>query len=515
MYRKRQCHVIKSALLVITVIISVAFCSACQPTPEQPVVIGKDQEKMLEQAAATPSNAQLVPLSEQINAPERYAADMTLADKLKITADVPVEVPNVQGMPTLEAKAADFTQQQVDGILAALLEGKKIYKVTNTETKDVISDRIINMEWMKTLDEFSSEEEQKSLDESIAELKEKYKTAPDEATVTESNGQLEQMEMLDENEAHIAYYMGVGVTTNPTGEGPFGNLLVQNNNDMTEPKLEAGGGFPLRRNAMLEYYYIADLNDIPNYGQNPPIPVDETTVIDEPEVLKMLKLTPAQAKEQVESLLEKAGIDYMKMCAMYLVDDEDLGNFDDLIRPARHRAYRICLCRMVNGIPCAYIRASSNKKGASGELDYMYDWYYETFQILIDDEGVLTLDWESPLEVTGTAVENSALLPFSSIRDIFEKRMRDTYEPQAKRLYITDMSVNVTRLSLEFERIAEQDSIENGLLVPVWNFYGTVTENSVDEGNEPYTERVGFDEPRPILSVNAIDGSTIDIEISY
>lgn len=105
----------------------ILMLSACQPTPENPVVIGKDQEKMLEKAAATPSSAQLIPLPQQVDAPGVYSADITLADgRLKITADVPVEIPQVQGMPTLNVKAADFTQQQVDGIIAALLEGQKI-----------------------------------------------------------------------------------------------------------------------------------------------------------------------------------------------------------------------------------------------------------------------------------------------------------------------------------------------------------------------------------------------------
>jgi hypothetical protein len=143
----------------------------------------------------------------------------------------------------------------------------------------------------------------------------------------------------------------------------------------------------------------------------------------------------------------------------------------------------------------------------------MYDWQYETFQILINDEGILTLEWDSPIEVTGTTVENSTLLPFSSIKDMFEKRMRDTYEPQAKHADITDMAVNITRVSLEFERIAEQDSIENGLLVPVWNFYGTVTEHYTGEGHDEYTN--GFDEPWPLLTVNAIDGSVIDTGMGY
>jgi hypothetical protein len=509
---------------------------ACQPTPENPVVIGKNQESMLEKAAATPSGAQVIPLPQQVDAPGTYTADIRLADgKLMIMADAPVTIPGVQGMPTLKVKAADFTQQQIDGVIAALLGEQKLYTVSGEMTKDEISDSIVRMQEMKTTEDFSSEEDQKMLDEEIARLEKQFDTAPEERTITESTGQLEQMEIKDENGAHEAYYMGTNVTTNPSGKGPYATFWVQNNNDMKEAKFEVDenggvGGRPLRRNAMLMYRYEADPDEISNYGQNTPMPVDETTVIDDPEVLKLLNMTPAEAKAQVESLLEKAGLDYIKICAMYLVDDANLGDFDGLVGPAKHCAYRICLCRMVNDAPCAYLRGSSSvgnidevmkeidEKGTAADtsgLKYVGDWEYESFEILINDDGVLTFEWWSPLDITETVVENSALMPFERIREIFEQRLRDTYEPRAKEDYVVDMTINVTRVSLELQRIAEQDSIENGLLVPAWNFYGTMFERNKGEGDEIYENKNGFDVPQPLLTVNAVDGSVIDTGMGY
>jgi hypothetical protein len=92
--------------------------------------------------------------------------------------------------------------------------------------------------------------------------------------------------------------------------------------------------------------------------------------------------------------------------------------------------------------------------------------------------------------------------------------MRDKYEPQAKEEYIASMDFNVGRVALELQRIAERDSLDTGLLVPVWNFYGTETDGHNDIGNVTTTKN-GYNEPRPILSVNAIDASVIDNDLGY
>ena len=65
------------------------------------------------------------------------------------------------------------------------------------------------------------------------------------------------------------------------------------------------------------------------------------------------------------------------------------------------------------------------------------------------------------------------------------------------------VSIKVTNVSLEYTRISEKDSFDTGLVVPVWNFGGTVT----DEFGDVKTGAV--------LSINAIDGSVINQELGY
>ena len=157
------------------------------------------------------------------------------------------------------------------------------------------------------------------------------------------------------------------------------------------------------------------------------------------------------------------------------------------------------------------------KQAAEGDmssLKYVGEWEYERIQIMMNDQGIITLSWYSPLNIGETVVENSALLSFDRITAAFEQRMRDKYEPQAKEEHIASMDFKVDRVALELQRIAEQDSLETGLLVPVWNFYGTETDGYNDQGNATTNEN-GFNEPRPILSVNAINASVIDNDIGY
>ena len=57
-------------------------------------------------------------------------------------------------------------------------------------------------------------------------------------------------------------------------------------------------------------------------------------------------------------------------------------------------------------------------------------------------------------------------------------------------------------------RVLEQGSTDNGLLIPVWNFYGT-RQRSFASGNTDETLH-GI-----MLTINAIDGSIIDRALGY
>lgn len=558
MFKKNKTSIKTRIVAVSIAVLMLTMCvlTACQPTPETEVVIGKDQDKMLEEAQQTQTVNK--PVKERLSAPETYSVGVSAADgKLTVAADgAPIILPNVNSIPTVRVKAADFTQEQVDKIISALFDGQTIYETEwGQETKDEILAQIVNCKRMKASEEYSSEGDQAQLDEMIARLEILYEKAPEtsEDIITVSDGQLKQLELKDENNEHVAYYTGINVSTNTDDYEKSKQLQVQNNNDMKESTFDVRtdsdgnvtgmSGRIIKRNAMLHYSNHTIGGSI-NWGwSHVPIPVDESTVIENSNVLDKLQMTPAEAKGQVETLLKKAGIDEMTVYAMYLVDDEMDGSCDGIVSSAENYAYRIYCCRTVNGMPCAFnCRGDStggamvgiedsideavkeaSENGTSPDLSdykYMGEWYYESLEVMISDKGIISLDWRSPLEINETIVEDTALLPFEEIAERFERQMKIEHEVQANEEYITDMTFTVKHVSLELQRVTEQDSIENGLLVPVWNFYGTsVTtydyDNQGDGSEAASVSKSGFAQPISLMTINAINGSIINTERGY
>lgn len=550
----RKTRIVAACIAVL--MLAMCVLTACHPTPENTIVVGKDQGKMLEDAQQTEEGNETV--EERLNAPQTYSVDISATDgKLTVAADdSTIILPNIDRIPTVRVKAADFTQEQVDKMITVLFDGQTIYEVEwGPETKDEILAQIVNHKRMKASEEYSSEGDQAQLDEMIARLEALYEKAPEtsEDIISESDGQIKQLESKDENNEHVAYYTGISVSTNTEDYERSEQLWVQNNDDMTEStfdvRTDSDGnvrGMSARiitRNAMLHYNNNL-IGGCINWGwSHAPIAVDENTVIDNPNVLDKLRMTPEEAKEQVETLLKKAGIDEMAVCAMYLVDDEMDGSCDGIVSPAENYAYRIYCCRTVNGMLCSYNRGvastgggmpgiedgideaikEASENGTSPDLSdykYMSEWVYETFEVVISDQGIISLYWSSPLEITETVVEDTALLSFEEIAERFERQMKIEHEVQANEEYITDMTFTVEHVSLELQRITEQDSIENGLLVPAWNFYGTsVTtydfEDSGDGSEVASVSKRGFSEPVSLMTINAINGSIINTERGY
>ena len=530
-----------AAILLAGAMLVACFTTACQPTPEKEIVVGKDQNEMISAAAQTPETESET-LADQVAAPGAYTVDVSAADgKLAIFADgADVVVPDAETMPIIRVNAADFEQETVDKLIEVFFKEQTIYEVEYApETKDDIMEQIVYTKRLKESEEYSSEGDQQQLDEEIARLQARYETAPEtgEDIVTESAGQLKQEERVNRDTGeHISYYMALSVTTNYEDYSRARTLWVQNNSlDMQETYYyDSNGCYPLRRNAMLGYENRGDAYDS-NFAQKPPVAVDEDTVIDDPDVLEKLKTTPAEAKALVEEMLKEAGIDNMTVVAMYLEDDENLGNFDGLVSPAEHYAYKLYLCRTVNGVPVAYIRGSSMagdseetiaKAIEDGDTEaaeslkndswFSGEWDYETIDVMVDDTGIMSFDWWSPLEIGETVVENSTLMPFDDIAQKFEKQMKIEYESRVGGDRFNSITFTVDRVSLEFQRIAEQNSIENGLLVPVWNFYGTcsvIDSEGVDHGDAFLSGDGVYN--WPILTINAVDGSIIDITQGY
>ena len=99
-------------------------------------------------------------------------------------------------------------------------------------------------------------------------------------------------------------------------------------------------------------------------------------------------------------------------------------------------------------------------------------------------------------------MDNSHLLAFEDIQDIFSKMMLVKYEPMAKLVNSQEpLNVEITKAGLYYVLIQQQNDASNTLLVPVWAFYGYRSWDWIEEQGIKY----GLYE-QPILMINAIDG---------
>lgn len=160
-------------------------------------------------------------------------------------------------------------------------------------------------------------------------------------------------------------------------------------------------------------------------------------------------------------------------------------------------AYEFIFTPSIEGIPLVYADGSASE--FSPQDTYASPRYYEAVYVIIDEEGVKSYYWEAPFKQIEKVVDIHELLSFSEIQEIFKY-----IAPKDFKKYVMNDSVCevfISRVSLGYMHISEQNSKNTGLIVPVWDFWGTVRNDKCIVGESGYTS---------LLTINAIDGTIIN-----
>ena len=219
-------------------------------------------------------------------------------------------------------------------------------------------------------------------------------------------------------------------------------------------------------------------------------------------------LSLENAKKLVQEKVDKMGItdlqctgwDYA-VCTN-LEDDNTLSNIGT--------GYHIYYNRVINGVP---ITQTMDSGGNLEDMDStMETWSYESLEFFVDKDGIASVAYRDPYIIGETKTENLSLLPFSEIMKTYEKMMvvtnADNMEYENSRVY------DIDRIVLGYARIYEPSKdAHTGLLVPVWDFFGTrKTETEYD--GESYSDTTDYP-TWSYLTINAVDGSIIDRSLGY
>ncbi len=488
----------KRAIALSLLLINAFSLAACQPTPEQDIVVKKDAERMIEQTSSEDNGT----LLDSLVIPDgRYSYESTGADgRLHIKVDASIEAPACDSIPIFRVSIGEFSQEAVTDIFNYFFPDEKPYDRVTVQTKADIEKILMNMK--KQLADGSykdndyTEEEFNTL---IAEMESRYDAAPETAPErVVSDGTLRFFE------AKNGMFLNVATDT--------ASLQVFN------PLAAASGSanyINYRRDTAPLYNTLGimrtDGKDIPEY------------------VKDKLIVTYDDAKVLCDGFFTAAGmVDDFCVGASFIVDDRGTGleggSFVDgkyaegKKAPAENYAYQFYYTRKVGDIPVAV----NTKNGGSFGEGFSIPWPYEYICFTVDHGGIVEMNWASPVQVGEIVQESARLKSFEEIINVFETITKTIYEAGIDTYYDdqTEIEVNVDAIHLCLLRIREQNGKETeGLLVPAWIYYGHNVLKQVE--NVSYDFSIGGggtrwqEAPIVLFAINAIDGSVIDMAKGY
>ena len=239
-----------------------------------------------------------------------------------------------------------------------------------------------------------------------------------------------------------------------------------------------------------------------------------------------LTTTPKQAREKAENFLKDMGLDDMAIDAVSLCSNHEKeylavaegGGYSSSSGPVsdepERQAYVFRILRKQGGVrvESTHEMSQTTLEVAQGDEEVAVgkSWLYEYMIVAVDDDGIVNVYWQGPLEVTQVLTENTAIKPWSEIQNVFEKMIVIKNAAYEETNMYASVTIDITNVSLSLQRVMERDSYTTGVLVPVWNFYGTMTCEQTE--GEPLLLQCGY---TPFISINAIDGSVVDVNKGY
>lgn len=499
------------ATCIMVLMLAACVLTACQPTPEEVVVVGKgdglsdliqatpDASSGVSPSSVSPSSTLAQTndaLYTKLEVPKHWNLETTeLGGKLNITADVDIELPGVSQLPAATASLSEFTQEDLDNIAEVLgVKGAEWTEIINVPTKEMIEQWIIEdrAEIANPINDIRA----KKAKENLKAHEQLYIDAPCESEVKRT---LTEFEMSE-----VEFYEGTtGVrfeaTTMIDGQLFYfyaGNYFGKSVRSVRANFGSRAAGF---------------------YG----------TYIDKP---YGVSLTKEQAAAQ-SSEIAKQLTDELKLC--YVVPTGGHKRED----MSRNWGWACVFMREINGCPTAY---ESTEIGSDMETTISEPIPYEKMVIVMDDMGMISFEWTTPMTIESIDNPDVTLLPFEEIAQRATAQIGQFWAYnaiEAKSHNGEDTSdpgctAKVTKVELGLMRVAKADS-DDYYYIPVWNFFTDLEHTDgyyertgieafswedhdfVDEEGNSTIMKCSYPQAWGAVTINALDGSVIDRDLGY
>lgn len=484
---KTNKKVILTAFLVTSLLLFTCFTTACQPTPESGVVVGKNNEIIQNTIKYKKSDF-----------PHTYQ-DRHSDNGVDIVFDASVHLPESDQLSCYSISATQFTQDQVGTIIKGLFGDQRLYDLAKVTKSEIEPEYIQALADLKNKQENPSQYEasEEYYQDRVDRLKERINSVLETDLLEHSDLKLKQ----STSEKGVQYFSARG----DLGKNMMATLIITN----VDKNASVGHDSYLEFTNGNKYIDIADYYpDIQDNGpQNLKISKDEATVI-------------------ANGVISQLGADYMNYSAcstgiLYRSDQEYPTTFDSQMP----QAYLIHYTRNINGVQVTYDQRRYSFSNT--DESYSSSRYYEKIIVAIDDSGVTYIRWQGPVGINSVLVDNSQIISFDHMMVLakkqlcyqyasFEKQEQDgegatitQAQPVSPKDYgeITSNEVNIQKITLGLMQVPNQNRRDEYILV--WDFFGYV-QTDYENGEE-----IRYGKNKSLLTINAIDGSVINRSLGY
>ena len=473
--------------------------AACVPTPEEEVVVQKDTDRLVETVISQGTQTTVDEAEPIQPITERFTYDYVSNNGLlRIHADADVQVPTTGKIPMAQVKAVGFTDAFAKQVFDYVYQGKMVYmRVGSPRTKAMISEELKKYQEIANAGtwEQAGFSDAQAVDEYIELLKELYPNAPDElepmklesadgSMVVESyyGTDTHKLEIDDE-----LAYLEIQRSELPDRNHTLLGTILSYNRGNIDTKIgyeESGEGLRTFQHWYADYdsYLVSTSDETAVYGQT---------------------YTPKEAAEfglQFFHDLNVTDVAPRNVAYLYVAHPDGVTK----------SLYLIEYVRVVEGNPVGFIPLTQAYTSSDAvELP----WMYESIRVMVDDEGVKSVSWQNPVEITKIISDHVQVMSFDEAATVFKSMCGMVYEPQTtayeRTIYI---DLNVEHVELNLIRIREQNAeAKTGLYVPAWLFYGKEVWQYNKRDNPDFSKPFS----KILFAINAIDGSIIDAHKGY
>lgn len=458
----------KIVAVCLALLMALGIMQGCQETPEAPVVVGKNQDKMVEKAE---SGAQ--PYGS-LTVPEKYTEEFANnVGNVKVHVDANVIAPDADAISMYSVSKHPFSQEEATKCLEVLLKGNTLYAPVPTEDQiRYLEEKLAETERLKASgeDDPSHYAEGANIDTAIQTI---------------------QMELNEMRERAAAGKQPSSMEFKHDSEYDYDIIEGTATIDGTEYWLEIKNWISDENQIYLAFMQkgIWHVDDFEKTGDTNP-GMSDAAAQKKAEELQGAEpgITEEEARQQADALLSQLGAEHMVCVDSYVGNHESKGS-----------AYVLTYMREYDGVPAT---CTDHDGTLGGEEGYAAPWSYERIDLAISEKGLMALDWNSPYGDVQPTAENISMLPFEDVTDIFKKMIMVSNNVEG--METEKLTIDIDTVRLGMMRITDTADNEKGIIIPVWDFFGTLT-------GEGWASNL-YDTQ---LTINAIDGTVIDRGMGY